>query len=69
MADEALCRDYEAVIPIPADKMAQPLECPGKHRMIPDRSLLLILFFPLFWIGLLMNEYYYTCDLCGIRRS
>jgi DNA-directed RNA polymerase subunit RPC12/RpoP len=29
--------------------------------------LLLIFFFPLFWIGLLMTEMKYTCSDCGVR--
>ncbi len=31
-------------------------------------AVLLVTFFPLFWIGLLMKEQYFLCSSCGTKR-
>lgn len=56
------------------------LQCPYCHNVGPARIeskvstggwvvlvILLLVFFPLFWIGLLIREEYYVCSYCGIK--
>jgi hypothetical protein len=64
----------------PAPRQVLVMECPYCHMKAPPliRSkvstggwvtfvVILILFFPLCWIGLLIRESYYVCSRCGIQ--
>ena len=64
----------------PVVRLGPVLQCPFCHYTGPVRleqkvsvggwivlCVVLIVFFPLFWIGLLIKDDYYACNSCGIK--
>ena len=66
----------------PLNPMGQPYLCPQCMNRYPPRierristtgwivfAVLLVVFFPLFWIGLLMKEDVWVCQACNARMA